>query len=126
MRSLPTVVACLALWALSNQHALAQADAAAQLCNSSGVCAPVDPVTALIIIGIKTLSDEVNKGDKGFGPNGVVINAVNTVLGDLKRGGLGPNNELIRAWETIRNDILNGPGDNNDIVKALAGMNIKL
>lgn len=112
--------------ALTPFGAVAQADITAQVCNQAGVCAPIDPVTALVIIGIKTIGDEINKGDKGFGPNGTVIKAVNTVLGDLQRGGLGPNNDLVRAWETMRQDILQGPGKNNDVIKALERMNIKL
>lgn len=111
-----------AMFALS---AHAGPEVVAQLCNEAGVCAPVDPVTALVIIGIKTLGDEINKGDKGFGPNGAVIKAVNTVLGDLQRGGLGPNNDLVKAWETMRHDALDGIGKSNDIRKALERMNIK-
>jgi hypothetical protein len=90
-----------------------------------GVCAPVDPLTALIIIGIKTIGDEFNKGKDGFGPNGAIVKAVNTVLGDLQRGSLGPNNDLVRAWETIANDLAHGPGPNNDIVKFFESMNVR-
>lgn len=104
----------------------AQEQVLAQICNEAGVCAPVEPMTALIIIGIQTVVDELNKGKKGFGPNGEIVKAVNTVLGDLRRGGLGENNDLVKAWETIKGDVLNGPGPNNDIVKALRRMNVKL
>ena len=107
-------------------NARAQGETVAMLCNEVGVCAPVDPVTALIIIGVKTIGDEINKGSKGFGPNGAIVKAANTVLGDLRRGGLGENNDLVKAWETIKNDATNGWGENNDIRKALARMNIKL
>jgi hypothetical protein len=120
-----SLAVCLTFGTLS-QAASAQADIVAEVCNEAGVCAPVDPITALIIIGIKTIGDEVNKGDKGFGPNGAIMKAANAVLGDLKRGGLGPNNDLVRAWETIRKDLLDGPGKNNDIIKALERMNIKI
>lgn len=121
------MIACLG-FVLAGIHssAIAQADIAAQICNEAGVCAPVDPMTALVIIGIKTLGDEVNKGGKGFGPNGAVLKAINTVLGDLRNGGLGPNNDLVKAWETMRNDVINGPGENNDIIQALRRMNVKL
>lgn len=100
-------------------------DVLAQICNEAGVCAPVDPLTALILIGLQTIGDEINKGNKGFGPNGAVINAVNTIFGDLKNG-MGPNNDLVKAWETVKNDLTNGLGDNNDIVKFLASMNVRL
>jgi hypothetical protein len=126
-----TLRSCLVIIAFSatltaSMPARSQGDVAAELCNAAGVCAPVEPVTALIIIGIKTIGDEINKGKDGFGPNGVVIKAVNTVLGDLRRGGLGPNNDLVKAWETMRNDILHGMGKNNDILKLLNSMKIKL
>jgi len=98
-------------------------DVAAEICSEAGVCAPLDPLTALVIIGLKALTEEANKKD-GFGPNGAVAQAVNTVLGDLQRGNLGPNNEIVRAWETARNDLLNGWGENNDIRKFLAGFKI--
>lgn len=111
---------------LATPAAFAQADIVAEVCNEAGVCAPIDPVTALVIIGIKTLGDEINKGGKGFGPNGAVLKAINTVLGDLQRGGLGPNNDLVRAWETMRKDVLEGPGKNNDIIQALSKMGVKL
>ena len=114
----------LALVAL--KPAIAQDQVVAQICNGAGVCAPVEPMTALIIIGIQTVVDELNKGKKGFGPNGEIMKAVNTVLGDLRRGGLGENNDLVKAWETIKNDVLKGPGPNNDIVKALRSINVKL
>jgi len=101
------------------------AEVLAEICNESGVCAPVDPVTALIIIGVKQLVNELNKGADGFGPNGAIIKAVNTVANDLQNG-LGPNNDLVRAWETIRNDLTHGMGPNNDIVKALNALSIRL
>jgi hypothetical protein len=112
--------------AVSPSLVIAQADVVAEICNEAGVCAPVDPVTALVIIGLKTIGDELNKGDKGFGPNGAILKSINTVLGDLQRGGLGPNNDLVKAWETMRKDVLEGPGKNNDVIKALERMNIKL
>jgi hypothetical protein len=107
-------------------QAFAQAEVAAEICNEAGVCAPIDPLTALIIIGVKTIGDEVDKGDKGFGPNGAILKAINTVLGDLQRGGLGPNNDLVKAWETMRKDVLEGPGKNNDVIRAIGQMGIKL
>lgn len=75
----------------------AQEQIAAQVCNGASVCAPIDPATALVIIGIQTVADELNKGNKGFGPNGEILKAVNRVLGDLQRGGLGENNDLVKA-----------------------------
>jgi hypothetical protein len=104
----------------------AQADVAAQVCNEAGLCAPVDPLTALIIIGVKTIGDEANKGSKGFGPNGAVIKAINTVLRDLRYGGLGPNNDLVKAWESMRRDVLAGPGKNNDVIQALGRVGVKM
>jgi hypothetical protein len=97
----------------------------AEICNATGLCAPVDPLTALAIAGVKVLGEELNKGDKGFGPNGAVVKAVNTVLNDLRNGGLGENNEIVRAFETMRNDLTKGPGKNNDVLKALAGFGVK-
>lgn len=117
-------IAVFASLTLSTASAQPAGDFAAQICNSAGVCAPVDPATALLIAGIKALGDEINKGEKGFGPNGAVIKAVNTVLGDLERGKLGPNNDLVRAFETIKNDLTKGPGKNNDIVKFFKGIGI--
>lgn len=108
----------------SSVQAQSAGDFTAQICNSAGVCAPVDPATALLIAGIKALGDEINKGEKGFGPNGAVIKAVDTVLGDLKRGQLGPNNDLVKAFEIIKNDLTKGPGKNNDIVKFFQGIGI--
>lgn len=105
---------------------MSHAQGAAEICVETGACASVEPITALMIIGVQTLVDEINKGDDGFGPNGAVVNAVNTVLGDLQRGGLGPNNDIVKAWETIRNDLTNGMGPNNDIVKFFESLNIKL
>lgn len=99
---------------------------AAVLCVESGACASVEPMTALIIVGVRALVDEVNKGDEAFGPNGVVIHAVNTVLGDLQNGGLGPTNDLVKAWETVRNDLTNGMGENNDIIRFLSSLEISL
>lgn len=95
------------------------AQTSAQLCTETGVCGSVEPMTALIIIGVQTIADEINKGDEGFGPNGFIIKSVNTVLGDLRNGGLGPNNDLIKALETIHNDLFYGMGENNDIIQAL-------
>lgn len=112
--------------AATTKPAIAQEQLVAQICNEAGACASIEPTTALILIGVQAVVDELNKGKKGFGPNGEIMKAVNTVLGDLRRGGLGENNDLIKAWETIKNDVLKGPGPNNDIVKALRRMNIKL
>jgi len=98
----------------------------AEICSATGVCAPVDPLTALAIVGVKTLADEFNKGDKGFGPNGAILKAVNTVLGDLRRGGLGKNNELVKAFETMKHDLTKGPGPNNDVIKLLQQIGVKL
>lgn len=125
MKRLSFIVALLCSLSFSSS-AWSQADVVAQICSSTGVCAPVDPLTALAIVGVKVLADELNKGDKGFGPNGAVVKAVNTALNDLKNGGLGPNNELVKAFETIKNDLAHGPGKNNDIVKALAQIGVKL
>lgn len=101
------------------------AEVFAEICNDSGVCTPVDPVTAMIIIGIKQLVNELNKGSDGFGPNGAIIKAANTVAKDLEKG-LGPNNDLVRVWETIRHDLTYGLGPNNDIRKALNALSIRL
>lgn len=35
------------------------------------------------------------------GPNHEFVRAANTVLGDIRRGGLGPNNDLVKAANTI-------------------------
>ncbi|KQV27886.1 hypothetical protein ASC97_05855 [Rhizobium sp. Root1203] len=115
----------LLLLACQSEYALAQTESAAQICNSAGVCAPVDPLTALAIVGVKALTDEINKGSNGFGPNGAVVNAVTTALNDLKRGGLGENNDIVRALQTIKNDLIEGPGKNNDVIKALGSIGIK-
>ena len=123
---LGVLLLAIAATVATTQPANAQEQVVAQICNEAGVCAPVDPMTALVIIGVQTVVDELNKGKKGFGPNGEIIKAVNTVLADLRRGGLGENNDLVKAWETIRGDVLNGPGPTNDIVKALRRMNVKL
>jgi len=98
---------------------------AAEICNA-GACAPVDPLTALAIMGVVALGDELNKGDKAFGPNGFVVKTVNSVLNDLHNGGLGPNNDLVKAFENIKNDITKGPGPNNDIVKFFRNLSIKI
>jgi hypothetical protein len=105
--------------------AFAQAESAAEICNASGVCAPVDPLTALAIVGAKVLTDELNKGDKSFGPNGAVVKAVNTVLNDLRTGGLGENNDLVRAFESIRDDLMQGLGKNNAVIRALSQIGVK-
>ena len=104
----------------------AQAQSAAEICNAAGVCAPVDPVTALVLIGVQVLASELNKGDDAFGPNGVVLAAVNTVLADLQKGQLGPDNDIVKALQTIGNDLQNGLGETNDIVRALASLGVKL
>ena len=40
----------------------AQTETAAQICSSTGGCAPVDPLTALAIIGIKVTPFAVHRG----------------------------------------------------------------
>ena len=111
---------------LQTSSVYAQEEVVAQICNEAGVCAPVDPLTALAIMGVKVLTDEFNKGDKGFGPNGAIMAAVNTVLNDLKNGGLGPNNDLVKAFEAMKSDLTKGPGENNDILKALSQTGVKI
>ncbi|QRY69121.1 hypothetical protein JVX98_12900 [Ensifer sp. PDNC004] len=121
----PIAIATIAAFVCEPRQSFAQSEMTAQVCGTSGACAPLDPLTALVIVGVKTVIDELNKGKEGFGPNGELVKAVNTVLGDLKRGGLGPNNDLVKAFETAKSDIINGPGENNDIVKFFKGINIK-
>lgn len=104
----------------------AKAQSAAEICVESGACASVEPVTALVILGVQVLAEEINKGDEAFGPNGAVVDAVNTVLGDLQRGGLGPSNDIVKAWETIHHDLTQGMGPNNDIIKFFESLSIKL
>ena len=102
---------------ISNANATDPATAAASICNA-GVCAPIDPVTAVLFIGATALADELNKGDKAFGPNHIVVKTLETVKNDLEQGP-GPNNTIVKTLNNINNDLTNGPGPNNTVVRAI-------
>jgi len=95
---------------------------AAQVCSETGVCAPMDPATALIVIALAQIATELSK-DKPFGPDNDLVKAINTMIHDLTKGP-GPNNELLKILHNIGSDLKCGPGPNNDVVKFLASLGI--
>ena len=77
-------------------YAQTQGDAVIEICNSAGVCTPVDPYTSAAILLMKMLTDELNKEHP-----------------------FGQNNEIVKAIEEIKKFANNGLGENNDIRKFL-------
>lgn len=106
---------------------LAYADPAsvtAEVCNEAGLCAPVDPATALLIIGLAEVAKELSKDDP-FGKNNEIVKAVKTMVNDLTHG-TGPNNDLVKIFNNAGKDLRCGPGPSNDIVKFLGDLGIKI
>jgi hypothetical protein len=125
MRTLKVAIAgaCFAI-GLSANDAAAQSPGtvAAEVCNEAGVCAPVDPATAVIIIGLAQLATELNKKEP-FGPNNDLVKSIKNMINDLTHGP-GANNDALKVLHNIGSDLRCGPGPNNDVVKFLAGLGI--
>src|SRR5262245_44263828 len=61
----------------------------AEICSEAGVCAPMDPATALVVFGLAQIAKELSKDDP-FGKNNEIVKAITTIVNDIKRGGPGP------------------------------------
>ncbi|MCB8878399.1 S24/S26 family peptidase [Acidisoma silvae] len=97
-------------------------EVAMQVCDNTGYCAPVDPGSALIILGLAQLATELSK-DKPFGKNNDIVKNINFMIHDLIKSP-GKNNDIVKAFNNAGKDIRCGPGPNNDIVQALAKFGI--
>ena len=98
----------------------ARAEAEFLMCNESGFCTAVPPQIWFGVVLLSQFDRELKLGSEGFGPNGFIRKTVETILGDLTRGGgLGNNNDVVKMFKTFDNDLKNGLGPNNDIRKVL-------
>jgi hypothetical protein len=95
----------------------------AQVCNA-GACADIDPASALIILALAQVAEELSKKEP-FGKNNEIVKAINTMINDVKNGA-GPNNDLVKILHNINSDLTCGPGPNNDVIKFLDGLGIKI
>jgi hypothetical protein len=90
---------------------------------AQGEYTAIDPATALVIIALSLLAEELSKKEP-FGPNNEIRKALETVIHDATKG-LGPNNDIRRALENAWNDLTKGLGENNDLRKALERIGIR-
>lgn len=115
---------CMLCLPLSQRCFAQDVGVAAEICNEAGVCAPMDPATALLVIGLAQIAKELSK-DEPFGKNNDLVKAINTILNDIKNGA-GPNNDLLKLFKNAGNDLRCGPGPNNDIIRFLNGLGMKI
>jgi hypothetical protein len=96
----------------------------AQACTQAGVCGDIEPVTALIIVALAQLANELSK-EKPFGKNNELVKGITNMINDLKNGP-GPGNDAVKIFNNIGNDLKCGPGPNNEVIKLLNGLGIKI
>ena len=123
-RSAATIFLVLMLLSAFPNHLGAQTEVAAEVCNASGVCTPMDPATAIVIIALAQLATELSK-EKPFGPNNDLVKSIRNMISDLK-DGMGENNDLVKTLKNINSDLRCGPGPNNEVVKFLSALGIKV
>jgi len=85
-----------------------------------------EPYTFAGCAGGQLLTRELDKcftygigGSNGcFGKNNDIIKGLKAV-GDALNVEFGPNNDLTKTWNNTVNDLVNGPGENHEVVKAI-------
>lgn len=97
-------------------------EAVGVICNE-GVCTELDPATALVIIALDSLVNELNKKEP-FGPNNEIVKAIKDAQKAILNGDV-KNNDIVKALASAWSDLTNGLGPNNDIRKALEAIGIK-
>lgn len=94
------------------------------ICNS-GVCSSVTPETALALIAIGLISEELSKGSDAFGPNNELIKILSNARSDIINGP-GDNNEIVKVIRNAYSDLQHGLGPNNEIRRLFENLGVKL
>ena len=95
----------------------------AQACSATA-CGDIDPASALIIMALAQVAQELSKDDP-FGKNNEIVKSITTMINDIQHGA-GPNNDLIKILKNINSDLTCGPGPNNNVIKFLNSLGIKI